>query len=79
MFIESLVKIAGIGLAALLSVLGLYLALRLVGKVVKTVIIVALVVVVIFVLWNLFRGGSLPGMSALLPGTGGVFLSRFGV
>lgn len=64
-FIDLLVRVAGILFTALVAVLAIYVAMRLLGKFVKIVVTVIVAIAVIFAIWFLWSRGLVPDLKSL--------------
>ena len=76
-FIDLLVRVAGILFTALVAVLAIYLAVRLLGKFVKIVVTVIVALAVIFAVWFLWSRGLVPDLKSLTPEASRIFSIPF--
>ena len=76
-FVDLLVRVAGILFTALVAVLAIYLAMRLLGKFVKIVVTVIVAIAVIFAIWFLWSRGLVPDLKSLAPAASSVFSVPF--
>ena len=78
-FIDLLIRVAGILFTALVAVLAIYLAMRLLGKFVKIVVTVIVALAVVFAIWFLWSRGLVPDLKSLAPFASAAFQTPFGV